>query len=137
MPVGTKIRGISGELYSGSVKVAAMHDIVLDIASQTSDDSDHDSGSWGSKQTGINEWSIKADGWLLDGDTNQQALLDAQIAGTVLALKYRPAGTGSGKTEWSGNAVCSKFNTGAPQQGSQPLSLEFEGRGAIARGTQA
>lgn len=131
-----KLRGVNFELYHTTTKVPGVHDITMTVTVQEIDASDHDSSGWGEKLTGTSDWSVDVSGIYKDQDTEQLALIALSIAGTAAAFKMRPNGTGTGQTEFSGNARVGTWTITGPQDGVQAFNFKLSGAGALTPGTQ-
>jgi hypothetical protein len=136
MAIGQKLRGVSGELWWNTVKVAALTNYDLTIAGAEADASDHDSSSWGETMATTFKWSLTVTAWYLDGDTAQATLRSDMIAAATHVGELRPNGTGSGKSKFYGNARITGVKLGAPQNGVQPHDITLTGVGALTEGTQ-
>lgn len=137
-----KLAGVKGEFYITATKQLGVSNYDLSIELGTVDVSDHDSGGWGEDMTTTAKWAASLSAWYLGdsvtgvADTTQAAIMDACPIGTILACKFRPNGTGTGKAEWTGNARVKSYKLGAPNSGAQPFNYELVGSGALTRGTQ-
>jgi len=136
-----KLRGVVAELWNGTTKIAKLQEYTLDVSMSTVDVTDHDSGGWGEKMTTFAQWTATAKAWLwVDShgvlDDSQSAIFDALPAATVLSVEFRPLGTLSGNSKWSGSCRVSKVSTNSPTSGAQGFDYSLEGIGALVRGTQ-
>lgn len=138
-----KYRGIVATLYNGTTKLAGLKDVTIEDSMSVIDVSDHDSAGYGEKMGTFADVKITANIWYLGDsvtgvqDTGQAALRTAKNAQTILTLKYRPVGDGTGKAEEQYPVRVTKFSLGSPVAGAQPFDVEFVGTGAPTITTQA
>ena len=131
-----KYRGIVSTLYSGANKLLALKDVTIDDSAQTVDTSDHDSAGYGEQTPTFKQIKISANFFYLGDtttgvqETQQAALITAYGSNTILTLKHRPAGDGTGKAEFQYPVRIAKLGFGAPVAGVQPFDVEFVGTGA-------
>lgn len=138
-----KYPGIVSTLYNSTNKIAALKDISIDDSASSVDVTDHDSGAYGEQMPTFSQVKITANLWYLGDtttgvqDTQHAALLTAKTAFTILTLKHRPVGDGSGKAEISYPVRVTSCKYGAPAAGAQSFDVEFVGTGAPTIGVQA
>lgn len=131
-----KLRGIISTLYNATNKLVALKDVTFDDSAQTVDTSDHDSAGYGELTPTFKQIKITANFWYLGDsvtgvqETQQAALVTAYGANTILTLKHRPNGDGTGKAEFQYPVRISKLAFAAPAAGVQPFDVEFVGTGA-------
>lgn len=84
---------------------------------------------------GMQAWTASVTGHYYPGDTNGQALI---IAGASLSLVFNFAGTGTGTQKLSGTGIVTQVQFGELQNGQViPFSAQFQGSGALTRGTNS
>ena len=84
-------------------------------------------------EPGFKEWSIDADGMLVDSDTGFDELETAfeNSDKVMVELTYSEAGG----TVWSGEAIISDFPVEAPYDDMATYSISLQGTGALTKGT--
>lgn len=132
-----KIRGVNWEVYNATDKIPNVTNVDLDVTATEIDASDHDSGAWGETMTGTWRWKATVAAFSNDGNAIQKALRDAGLAGTTLTIEFRPNGTGTTKTKFTGSARVLNFKMGGPQDGVQPFNFDLGGVGALTEGAQS
>jgi len=70
-------------------------------------------------------------------DTVAAAIESAMFDGTKLKFHVRPAGSGTGKVEYTLEAYVTGWNTTAATEDAIKVAVTFQGAGPITKGTQA
>jgi len=144
-PIGTqKLQGYKGQLQytpSGTgttaTNILGIKEIELSIKADKLDSTDHSTAGWKSSMPGLLEFSGTAKLDYITGDTTQQALRNAILNSTIMALTFLPvAATGSGADEYSGNVYITDFKTDAKNNDLQPIEISFTGVGPLTIGQQ-
>jgi hypothetical protein len=80
-------------------------------------------------------WTASINAHYDPADTNGQVLI---VAGASLVLEFHTAGTGTGKKKLTGTGIVTQVQFGEVSNGGVvPFSAEFQGTGALARGTNS
>lgn len=101
---------------------------------------DHDTTTFGATghtyAGGLTDGSVKLSG-LYDNTalTGPRAAIDA-VLGTVVALKYRPEGMGTGKPERTCQVLVTKYAESVPVDDMVTWEAELKISGAVTDGTQ-
>lgn len=138
-----KIRGVNWQVFNGTTEIPSVKNCDLSVSTGTADASDHSSGGWGEDVTTTSKWTANIDGWYREDETTHtpdpalSALFTAMVNGTVLAVEFRPNGTGSTKSRYYGNGRIKDLKMGGPQEGVQPFSFSIVGAGALTPGSQS
>jgi hypothetical protein len=80
--------------------------------------------------------TVSCQAFLLSGDTNQQALEQACIDGTVLYIEIRENGTGPNLPKENFQGVITNFKQSASVEDMQRFDLTIDSKGALVRGQQ-
>lgn len=137
-----KYRGITGTCYNGATKILGLKDLVVTDSMTLIGVEDHDSGGYGEELGTFAKVTITANIWYLGDsvtgvqETGQAALRTAKNAQTILTIKIRPAGDGTGKAEEQYPVRVAEFTLGQPTAGAQPFDVKFAGAGAPTITTQ-
>lgn len=117
VPVWTTVAGQKGGKLNRSV--------------DTIDSTTKDSGSDKEFEYGFREWSIDADGLIVEDDAGYMALEDAYTNLTKLqAQMVTPAGN-----KYSGSVLLVDFPTDAPYNDNATYSVKLQGTGALTKVT--
>lgn len=139
--VGTKIRGKKIELFWGTdasaTKKLVVRNLDKSVEAKEIDASDCGSGAWGETETGDLNATITGEAFLLSGDTNQQALEQACINGTLLYFEIRENGTGPNLPKENFQGKLTNFKQTASVDDMQRFSFTIKSKGALVRANQA
>lgn len=131
-----KYRGIIGEVWNGTTKLAMLKDCKISDKASTTDVTDHDSGGYGAKMPTMKEVTITANLWYgadsitFAEDASHAALTAAYIANTILTLNIRLQGTGTGKPNTAYSVYVDSISTDMQTNSAIPFDVSFVGAGA-------
>lgn len=102
----------------------------IDISNKTTS-----ATGFGDFLAGTKEAEITCDGIIVVGDTAQDKLFDAFMAGTDLSVEMRD-GTGTGedaKVKWTATVVCTALDLSADYDGVYEYSATFKVKGDLTK----
>ena len=92
---------------------------------------------WEEVLHGSKSWSGSVTLFYDPADAVQSEIEDSILTdNTDVVFKLRPQGTGSGKKEYSGNAVVTNWDPAGSKDDSVGLTLQLKGNGALTPATQ-
>nr|BAR35092.1 phage major tail protein 2 [uncultured Mediterranean phage uvMED] len=129
--------GYGGAVFVDTTAVAEVKDFTLDITANTADTtvlntSGADAG-WTDVGLTTKTWTASINVIWDDTDSNQAEL--SLVDGGTVAVKLYPAGTTSGKHEWSGNCMVTSVSRSVAVDGLVESAITVTGKGAITFGT--
>ena len=120
--------GLTGKLVLGTDTVANIGTWTLNSTVPMNETTSF-TETWKTQLPGPGEWSIDAEGFYNDDDTNGQvAIQTAYLAKTSVTIKAYVDAT----NYYSGTAYISKFSPANDAKGVCKISLTFSGTGALA-----
>ncbi len=131
----SKLHGKEAFIFNNGVKIASLTDLTLSLQQKPVDSTDHDDGVWESSISGKVSWTATAKHVKVLADATQDAVFDGIVQGSLLPIVIYPI-VGSGKPQYSGNVLVTKWDYSAPNQAIQDLSHSFQGTGPLVRGVQ-
>lgn len=141
-PAAQKLQGYKGQLQytpsgGAATLILGIKQIEIDIKVDKLDSTDHSTNGWKSSLPGLLEFSGTAKLDYITGDATQQALRNAILNSTNLALTFLPVvNAGSGIDEYSGTVIITDFKTSANNSDIQPIDISFTGVGPLTLGVQ-
>lgn len=120
----------TGTSIAPSLKpIAAQRGATLNRSAETLDVTSKDSEGWKENLAGLKEWSIDADGLLIESDAGFKALEDAFMDSEKIKIQLQ---TASGN-KYEGDAIITDFPIEAPYDDVATYSLSFTGAGKLAK----
>ena len=136
VPTPQKLQGYKSQFKYGTpaVQMKSLSEYTVDIKADVIEASDHDTGSWKSKMTGMLTWTASVKGVFLDGEATQANLLAALVAGNAVNCEFFPqiAAAGSGYSSYQGLGSITGFSLGAKMNDVQTVDITIEGFGPLA-----
>jgi predicted secreted protein len=122
--------GFNCELLAGEDVVGKAKNVKLSCSAGTVDITTRSSAGWKEFIAGLKEWDISVDQLWISSDTALQAVRDAYLNGTSLAIKvHDAAGDGYG---FEGTAIVSSLGLDQPLDGACLVPATLKGSGALA-----
>lgn len=109
--------------------VAAQRGATLNRSAETLDITSKDSDGWKENLAGLKEWSIDADGLLVESDDAFKKLETAFMDSEKIKIQLQ---TASGN-KYEGDAIITDFPIEAPYDDVATYSLSFTGAGKLAK----
>ncbi len=136
-----KLQGYLAKLYltpSGGteVSIANLTKVDVTVTAKEIDTSDHDTLGWEDTISGLAKWSGTAGFLYVTNSASRQALFNALVNKTPVALSFRPTDVTS-EEAWTGNAVITSFKVAAGNSDAQAVDIAFSGKGPLTPGTVA
>ncbi|SHK48969.1 phage major tail protein, TP901-1 family [Paramaledivibacter caminithermalis] len=103
----------------------------LNRSSETIDITTKSSSGWRENEASIKEWSIEADGLLVESDTAFSDLESAYMNGTKVLVELATAAG----NKYSGEALITDFPIEAPYDDTATYSVTLQGTGALTKTT--
>lgn len=131
----TTHKGNSGVVRIGANAIGEMTGFSVTETAGTSEDTALGDTARTYLGDGLPTWTASINGHYFPGDTNGQALI---VANASLSLEFHTAGTGSGTAKLTGTGLVTQVQFGELQNGQVvPFSAQFQGTGALVRGTNS
>ena len=110
-------------------KVGGQRGATLNRSAETLDTTSKDSEGFKEFESAFKEWSIEADGLLVDGDLGFKALEDAFMAGKKVQVRVAtPSGA-----KYTGMAVITDLPLEMPYDDMATYSVTLQGSGVLAK----
>lgn len=109
--------------------IAAQRGATLNRSAETLDITSKATEGWKESLAGLKEWSIDADGLLVESDEGFKALEDAFMDSEKIKIQLQ---TASGN-KYEGDAIITDFPIEAPYDDVATYSLSFTGAGKLAK----
>ena len=124
-------RGLEILMYTGPEKTAigGQKGCTLTMEAADIDVSNKNDFGWTSTIGGAKSWSVSCEGQFLTDDAGQQAIMDAFVAGTDLAVELKNS---TESVYFSGTAQITSVEVDAQFDDVCTLSIELTGIGALA-----
>jgi TP901-1 family phage major tail protein len=110
-------------------KVAGQRGATLNRSAETLETTSKDSDGFKEFETSFKEWSIEADGLLVDGDAGFEALEDSFMNGTKLKAQLQ---TSSGD-KYEGMVIITDLPIEAPYDDMATYSVTLQGTGFLTK----
>lgn len=131
-----KLHGKEALIYNGAQKIVSVTDLNVTVQDKQVDSTDHDSGGWEECIGGNKSWSATSTHNKVLADASQDAVFDALTGTTQLAIVIYPDGVASGRPQYQGNCLVTKWDYKAPNTGIQTMDIALQGIGALTRSLQ-
>lgn len=109
--------------------VGGQRNATLNRSADTIDVTTKSSNGWRENESSIKDWSIDADGLLIEDDAGYAALETVYMAGNKVQIQLQTAA----KNKYSGQAIITDFPIEAPYDDSATYSVSFTGDGALTK----
>lgn len=116
--------------------ISEQANITLTVDGEAIDVTNTDSGGNQEFIPGQINWTVSADGNLIEGDTGQDAVETNIKANSTIDLRIRPLGESTGDPEWTGTAVLTSWEVSGGTGDAATFSMEAQGTGALTKATQ-
>ena len=116
--------------------IGRLTDPTLALEKGEVDVTDHDSGAWEEILPGRKRWSIDAPVRADEADAGQIDAMSAYLNDTLVKVRFRLKGAGSGNKQFVGDAYVMSAPRGGPNGDSADGSFAFRGTSSIAETTQ-
>lgn len=120
---------ISVEIGGVMTKVAGQRGGTLNRSAETTDRTTKDTEGWKAFGQSFKEWSIEADGLLIESDAGWVALEDAFNTGAEVKVELL---TQAGN-KYKGTAIITDLPIEAPYDDEATYSVTFQGNGALVK----
>ncbi|WP_375599378.1 hypothetical protein [Devosia sp. Naph2] len=132
----TTYLGNSGVLKvgAGPTAVAELTGFTITETSGTVEDTAQGDTAQTHKPNGLPTWTGSMRGHYFPEDTNGQAVL---VAGAELGFEGSPTGTANGRQKLTGTIIVTSIEIGSDNGAVVPFTCQFQGTGALARGTHS
>lgn len=101
----------------------------LNRSAETIDTTTKSSNGWRENEVSIREWSIEADGLLVESDQAYQDLEDAYMNGTTVLVEL----TTAAGNKYSGEAIITDFPIEMPYDDAATYSITLQGTGPLTK----
>ncbi|WP_069649639.1 phage major tail protein, TP901-1 family [Caloranaerobacter ferrireducens] len=101
----------------------------LNRSTETIDVTTKDSNGWRESEASIKEWSIEADGLLIESDTAYSQLETAYMNGTKVKVELNTAGG----SKYTGDAIITDFPIEMPYDDAATYSVTLQGTGPLTK----
>ena len=126
-------RGLEILMYTGTdtnkTAIGGQKGCTLTMEAADIDVSNKNDFGWTSTIGGAKSWSVSCEGQFLTDDAGQQAIMDAFVAGTDLAVELKNS---TESVYFSGTAQITSVEVDAQFDDVCALSLELKGKGPLA-----
>ena len=122
---------VSMDVDGVQVKIGGQRGATLNRSADTTDRTTKDTEGWKSNGQSFKEWSIEADGLLIESDAGFLALEDAFDEGLEVDVELI---TASG-SRYYGKAIVTDLPIEAPHDDEATYSVTFLGQGKLNKGT--
>ena len=120
---------VSVKSGGGFVAVAGQRSVSLERNMETMETTTKDSNGYKEFVSGLKDWSISADGVIINSDAGFNALEEAYVSGEEVEIQIS---TGS-SSNYTGKAIITSFPIEAPYDDLATYSLSFQGTGALTK----
>lgn len=135
-----KLEGRLAQVYTtiaGTLtKIGHLTDYEIDITAAEIDASDHDTNGWSDKLTGLKDWKGTAKYLYLTTEASHDALFDAMVNSTDLAVEFRPVDAVDERC-YKGTVRITDWKLAGGNSDVQAENISFSGRGALTPDTIA
>lgn len=116
--------------------VSEQADITLTVNGEAIDATSTDSAGTDEFLAGSVNWTVSANGNLVEGDTGQDAVESNIKSNTKVDLRIRPLGETTGDPEWTGSAVLTTWEVSGGTGGNPTtFNMEAQGSGTLSKAT--
>jgi predicted secreted protein len=122
------VAGFNCVLKAGGNTVGKAQDVELPMTATEVDTSTRDGAGWKSFIQGLKEWGATIDHLWVPSNAAYQALRDAFLNGTEIAVEFEDDG-GDG---FSGNALVMGLTLGQPLDDAVTIPITIKGNGALS-----
>ncbi len=113
-----------------AVKIAGQQGGSLSRSSESVEVTTKDTQGWKAFVSSFKEWSIEADGLVVDSDAGYQDLEDAFNAGTEVDVELVTGGA----TKYTGKAIITDFPIEFPYDSEVTYNVTLQGTGPLTKG---
>lgn len=132
------VKGIDFLLYANTgtdavpvwTKIAGQRGATLNRSAETMESTSKDSTGWKEFEQSFKEWSIEAEGLLVDGDAGYLELEEAFNNGTKLKVELKMDTAGD---KWTGSVIVTDLPVEMPYDDLVSYSVTLQGSGALTK----
>lgn len=125
----SKVKGVDVLVRIGNKVLAGQRNATLNRGKDSFDSTTKDSEGWKENDPGNKEWSISADGLLVEGDEAYSDLEDAYMEDTIIDVDVSfPSGK-----KYTGKAFVTDFPLNLPYTDKVAYNVTLQGTGTLSK----